>query len=155
MGYCHSWQLFPGYFLDERKIQNCESHTLKSKKLILLVAATTGYQTRAFAEAARDLKIELILATDRCHVLDDPWGDHAIALKFDQPEESVAALTSLKVDGVVGLGDRQSWIAALAAEMLRVPFHPADAALTAIDKNLARQSMAAAGLPVPDYYVVP
>jgi biotin carboxylase len=120
-----------------------------------LVAATTGYQTRAFAEAARDLEIELILATDRCHVLEDPWGDHAIALKFDQPEESAAALAGLRVDGVVGLGDRQAWIAALAAQKLGVPFHPADAAMTAIDKNLARQSMAGARLPVPEYYVVP
>jgi len=43
---------------------------------LLLFAATTGYQIRSFAEAARRLGISLTLATDRCHVLEDPWGDH-------------------------------------------------------------------------------
>jgi len=35
-------------------------------KRVLLVAATTGYQVREFAEAARALDVELVLATDRC-----------------------------------------------------------------------------------------
>jgi hypothetical protein len=34
-------------------------------KRVLFFAATTGYQVREFAEAARALDIELILATDR------------------------------------------------------------------------------------------
>src|SRR5690606_8253394 len=38
---------------------------------VLVCAATTGYQVRAFDEAAGALGIELQLATDRCHVLDD------------------------------------------------------------------------------------
>ena len=38
----------------------------------LLVAMTTGYQTRAFGEAADQLGVELVLATDRCHQLGDP-----------------------------------------------------------------------------------
>ena len=46
-------------------------------KRVLLIGATTGYQTRVFADAAERLGYELVLATDRCHVLDDPWGDHA------------------------------------------------------------------------------
>ncbi len=53
---------------------------------VLLVAATTGYQTRMFVEAAARAGIELLLATDRCHVLEDPWGDHAIPIRFDDPQ---------------------------------------------------------------------
>jgi len=34
-----------------------------------LIAATTGYQTRAFAEAAERLGVDVTLATDRCHIL--------------------------------------------------------------------------------------
>ena len=41
---------------------------------LLLVAATTGYQVRVFADAARQLGVDVTLATDRCHVLDDPWA---------------------------------------------------------------------------------
>src|SRR6202795_2917254 len=53
---------------------------------LLLFAATTGYQTRIFADAAKRLGLEVTLATDRCHVLEDPWGDHAIPVRFEDPE---------------------------------------------------------------------
>src|SRR6185436_8099230 len=59
---------------------------------LLLFAATTGYQIRVFAEAARRMALDLTLATDRCHILDDPWGDRAVAVKFDRVPESVNAL---------------------------------------------------------------
>ena len=54
-------------------------------KKILLVASTTGYQIREFYEAARALGIELVLATDRCHILDNPWGDDAASVRFEDP----------------------------------------------------------------------
>src|SRR5258708_1952594 len=53
---------------------------------ILLLASKLGYQTRVFDEAARRLGFELVMATDRCHVLEDPWGDHAVAVRFEEPE---------------------------------------------------------------------
>src|SRR5213078_2220451 len=47
-------------------------------KHLLLFAATTGYQIRVFAEAARRVGAEVTLATDRCHIMDDPWGDRSL-----------------------------------------------------------------------------
>ncbi|MGH9664674.1 MAG: hypothetical protein ACRD9L_09650 [Bryobacteraceae bacterium] len=61
-------------------------------KHLLLIASTTGYQTKAFAGAAQRLGFELTLATDRCHVLDDPWGDRAIALRFEAPIAAAEAI---------------------------------------------------------------
>src|SRR5262245_11607471 len=55
-------------------------------KRILLFASKTGYQVREFASAAEALGVELVLATDRCHILEDPWGDRAIPVPFDYPE---------------------------------------------------------------------
>ena len=52
---------------------------------ILLVASTTGYQVRSFADAAERVGAELVPATNRCHVLDDPWADRAVSIGFDQP----------------------------------------------------------------------
>ena len=49
---------------------------------ILLLATTTGYQTRAFGDAAEGLGVELVFATDRCHVIDDPWQDGAIPIRL-------------------------------------------------------------------------
>ena len=57
-------------------------------KRLLLIAATTGYQLRAFTDAAERCGYEVAPATDRCHNLEDPWGDHAIPLRFQHPERA-------------------------------------------------------------------
>jgi biotin carboxylase len=121
-------------------------------KHLLLFAATTGYQIRVFADAAQRLGVDVTLATDRCHILDDPWGDRAIAVKFDQIEESLKALRGMRVDGVAAVGDRPAVLAAAAAEMLGVPFHPWAAALACNDKHRARQLLQAAGMRVPAFF---
>src|ERR1051326_8879870 len=92
-------------------------------KHLLLFAATTGYQIRTFADAARRVGAELTLATDRCHVLDDPWGDHAVAVKFDRIAESVDVLRGSRFDGIVAVGDRPAVLASEAAVALGLPFH--------------------------------
>jgi biotin carboxylase len=122
-------------------------------KRLLLIGATTGYQTRAFAGAAGRLGFELVLATDRCHVLDDPWGDRAIPLRFEDPRgaaETLAAQTG--VDGLVAVGDRPAYIAALAAELMGIPYNSPDSVAASRNKFLARQRFRAAGLPVPDFH---
>lgn len=119
---------------------------------LLLIGATTGYQTRAFAEAAQRLGYELVLATDRCHVLNDPWGDGALALRFEDPESAAAALArQTAVDGVVALGDRPGYIAALAAERMGLRYSSPDAVAASRNKFLARERFRAAGLPVPRF----
>jgi biotin carboxylase len=121
---------------------------------LLLFAATTGYQIRTFADAARRVGAELTLATDRCHVLDDPWGDHAIAVKFDRIGESVDALRGLRFNGVAAVGDRPAVMAAAAAEALGVAFHPLAAAHACHDKQLSRALFGAAGMRVPQFFEV-
>jgi len=126
-----------------------------SRKRILLVAQTTGYQARVFADAARRLDLDLELATDRCHVLDDPWADQAVAVRFESPEESVEVLAAaLRCDGVVGVGDRPSHLAALVAERWGVPGHPPAAVAACRNKFLARERFREAGLSVPEYFRV-
>ena len=120
---------------------------------VLLLATTTGYQTRAFGEAAERLGVDLVYATDRCNVLDDPWQDAALAIRFQHEHESIAAIAQAAVakpiDGVLAVGDRPSIIAAATCETLRLPWHPVDAVLAARSKLLTRQRLANAGLPVP------
>jgi biotin carboxylase len=130
---------------------------------ILLIAATTGYQTRAFAEAASRLGVEVTLATDRCHVLEDPWRDRAVAIRFEEPEESARVLAALvdtaalphRPDGVVAVADRSTTIAALAAERLGLPWHPPAAVALCRNKRLMRDAFARAGLGVPKNFAVP
>ncbi len=125
-------------------------------KRLLLIGATTGYQTRVFAEAAERLGFELVLATDRCHVLDDPWGDRAIALRFEDPEGAAQTLAAeARVDGIVAVGDRPAYIAALAAERLGIPYNSSDSVHASRNKFLARERFRAARLLVPEFHRVP
>src|SRR6266481_7338374 len=99
------------------------------RKRLLLFTSKLGYQTRSFDDAAAELGVELIFVTDRCHQLEDPWGDRAIAVHFESPE--VAAYTVLeevrrnsqrpngqRVDGILALGDRPAVAAAYVARGL-------------------------------------
>jgi biotin carboxylase len=121
--------------------------------VLLLFASTTGYQIRVFADAARRLGVDLALATDRCHILDDPWGDRAVPVRFDRVAESLAVLRErdLKVDGVASVGDQPAVMAAAAGEMYGVPFHPYAAALACRNKHLARNLFRNAGMRVPGF----
>jgi predicted ATP-grasp superfamily ATP-dependent carboligase len=119
---------------------------------VLLVAATTGYQVREFAEAARAVDVELVLATDRCHILENPWGDDAAPVRFEEPGPGIQALAARgPFDGILAVGDRPACVAAQAAERLRLRFHSAEAARAAANKLLARERFRAAGMPVPTF----
>ncbi len=120
---------------------------------VLLCATTTGYQTRSFDDAAAELGIELVLATDRCDHLDDPWRDRAIPVRFHDEAASCAAVLHAvgqrRLDGVIAVGDRPVVVAALVAERRGVPFHQVDGARASRDKRLFRERMRDAGLPGP------
>jgi biotin carboxylase len=120
---------------------------------VLLLATTTGYQTRAFGEAAGRLGVELVFATDRCSVLEDPWQDEALAIRFYDEAASVETIVAhakvRPIHGVVAVGDRPTGIAARAARALGLKGHPHDAVVTARHKLLTRQRLRDAGLTVP------
>lgn len=126
---------------------------------LLLLANTTGYQTRSFGEAARTLGVELVFGTDRCHRLDDPWQDAALPLRFDHVREAADAIAEFArrkpVHGIVAVGDKPTMTAALAAELLGLPWHPLDAARICQDKFLARRQLCAAGLASPRFVCAP
>src|SRR5271170_272232 len=102
----------------------------ESSKRVLLFASKLGYQTRSFADAARKLNVELVYVTDRCHQLDDPWGDRAIPVHFENPEAAAYDVMERarvdKIDGILALGDRPAVAAAYAARGLGLSYnHPA------------------------------
>ena len=132
------------------------------RRRVLLVAATTGYQLRACDAAARAAGVELVLATDRCHVLDDPWRDGAIPVRFKGETAAADAVRAVRaaaerrpLDGVLAVGDGPAVIAAAVAEALGLRGHPAAAARAAADKLLTRRRLQAHGLPVPWFHVLP
>jgi biotin carboxylase len=121
-------------------------------KKVALFAATTGYQVHEFAAAAEALGVELVLATDRCHILDDPWADRAAPVRFDEPQRGIEALAERgPFDGILAVGDRPAEAAAQAAVRLGLRFHPPDAVRAAGDKFETRRRFQGAGLRVPAF----
>ena len=110
---------------------------------VLLLSHTTGYQLRAFNDAAEKLGVDLVFATDRCDKLDDPWQDRAVAVRFHALNESVHAIVERHlrqpVDGVIAVGDRPVILAARSAAALGLPFHSVSgaAASAARDRRLS------------------
>jgi biotin carboxylase len=124
-------------------------------KRLLLLSTTTGYQATEFRRAAERLGVPLVLATDRCHVLEDPWGDGAVPIRLENAAESAQAVVEFARDnpvaGLAAIGDPVTTIAALAARDLGLGFHPPEAVEACRNKFLARERYRAAGLPVPWY----
>lgn len=125
----------------------------------LLVAATTGYQVRSFNDAADRLGAELVLATDRCHRLDDPWRDGAVPIRFHDEAAAaraiVEAAAGAPIEAVLAVGDRPALVGARAARALGLPGHPPEAVRTAGNKLLTRRRLRSAGLSAPWFQSVP
>jgi biotin carboxylase len=125
---------------------------------VLLLSTTTGYQLRSFGDSAERLGLELLLATDRCDHLDDPWRDGAIAVRFHDEELSLRqileATAARPLSGVIAVGDRPTVLAARVAEALGLPGNPAEAANATRSKKAMRRRFDAAGLRTPWYFHV-
>jgi phosphoribosylaminoimidazole carboxylase (NCAIR synthetase) len=127
-------------------------------KRVLLLATTTGYQTRSFNRAAAALDIDLVFGLDRCRGLADPWGDRSLVVRYDDAPRSLEAILSAArerpIDGVIALGDQPTVLAAQTAAALGLPFHSPAAARASRNKLETREHFAAAGLPVPSFFCV-
>ncbi len=123
---------------------------------LLILASKLGYQTRSFAEAARSLDVEVVFASDRCHQLEDPWADGAIAVRFDQPEEAARRIVQQSlvrpVDGLIALGDRPTTTAAFAARALGIEYNSPESVENCRSKLRQREILRDAGLPVPGFF---
>ncbi len=136
------------------KIPQHATQKIRQKRLLLL-CTTTGYQTRAFVEAAEKLDLRVAFGSDRCWKLDDPWRDGALALRFENPCESAQAIIeyarSYPVDAVVALGDRATVTAAHACRQLGLTYNSPDAVEVCRDKYQARVRLKSAGLKIPSF----
>ena len=122
---------------------------------LLIFTAKLGYQTGSFDEAARRLGVDLVFVTDRCHQLDDPWGDRAIPVHFESPDTAAYAVLEAvrgqgqSIDGILALGDRPAIAAAYAARGLGLLYNHPAAVEACRSKLRMREVFREAGLRVP------
>ena len=128
-------------------------------KRLLLFTAKLGYQTRSFEDATRKLGVHLVYVTDRCHQLEDPWGDQAIAVHFESPEAAaysvVESLRGQDVAGILALGDRPAAAAAYAARCLGIRYNHPAAVEACRSKLRMKEVFRDAGLRVPWFRNLP
>jgi biotin carboxylase len=143
---------------DARREAGGASREAGGARRVLVLSHTTGYQLRAFNDAAAALGIEILFATDRCQKLDDPWQDRAVAVRFHELDASVDAIVERAsrepIAGVIAVGDRPVILAARAAEALGLPWHSVAGATASTDKCRSRTLIAAAGLPSPRFRIL-
>ena len=130
-----------------------------NSKRVLVFAGKLGYQTRSFDDAARKLGVALSFVTDRCHQLEDPWGDRAIAVHFESPEAAAytvleAARAGERIDGILALGDRPAEAAAYVARGLGLSYNHPLAVEACRSKLRMREVFRDAGLRVPWFRAV-
>ena len=126
---------------------------------LMLLYTTTGYEARDFVQTARRLGVETVLGSDRCDVLDDPWEDDAVALRFHQPEEAaeriMERINRQPVDAILPVGDTPLLAAARASKRLGMIHNAPDAVLASRNKYLMRLRLQAAGAQVPSFKCFP
>ena len=119
---------------------------------VLLITPPGSYRVRAFLEAARDLGIEMLVASEGGHSLVPEISGGLRVDLADAPsviERVVSAHRDQPISGVVATDDATVEIANRAAAALGLPHNAPSAARITRRKDLARTALAAAGLPVP------
>jgi biotin carboxylase len=123
---------------------------------------TTTYRAEDFLQAAADLGLEVVYATDRCHVLDElgavPMPGDSLVLDFrDVPGsvEKIADYASKKAVGaVIAVDDQTAPIAALAQAALDLPHNAPAGAAASKDKLRMRLMLARSGVLQPRFVAV-
>lgn len=123
---------------------------------ILLVAPSGSYRTFAYIEAAQSLGIDLLVASSGRHSLVTPLVG-GLHLDVDDPaalQRLLEAGRESPFAGVIATDDQTVEIASRVAEALGLAHNPLGAARFSRRKDLARQCLDKAGLPVPRHRVV-
>lgn len=122
---------------------------------ILLIAPHDSYRTAPFLAAARARDVEVLIASEAKHSL---VSAYAQGLHIDLGDSQTSLQTILReararpLAAVLGSDDASTELAALAANELGLPHNPPAAARIARRKDLARERLAQAGVPVPRHW---
>ena len=119
---------------------------------VLLLTPPGSYRVHAYLEAARDLGIGMIVASEGEYSLVPGLGD-GLRIEFADTEavigQVVRAHRDRPIAGVVATDDGTVELANRVAAALGLAHNAASAARITRRKDLARAALAAAGLPVP------
>ena len=123
---------------------------------LLLIAPPNSYRTVAYLESARQQGVDVLVASEGKHSL---VGEIAAGLHLDLSapdalEILLEAARDQPFSGVVATDDTTVELGSRIAQALGLPHNEPQAARISRYKDLSRQALADAGVPVPEFYVV-
>jgi len=125
---------------------------------VLVILPTATYRASDFVEAASDLGVGLVVASEQGHVLAEQMGDGFLLIDCGDPRAAADAIVHLAerrpLDAVVAADDQGVVIAALAAQRLGLAHNPPEAAAATRDKSVMRRLLADAGVPQPRFEIL-
>src|SRR5437667_12047970 len=123
-------------------------------RLLLLLPATT-YRAEAFLEAARKLKLDLVVGSKRAAMLEDVGDTVFLPMNTHDWEQAVRSVVEFArttpINVVVGVDDHTAVVAAAMSAALGLPHNPVAAVAAARNKHRMRELLHAQGLPVPRF----
>jgi hypothetical protein len=122
----------------------------------MLILPTETYRATAFLHAARDLDLDVVIASNEAPTLATLMEGHVLTLDLHHPDESAERSAvfaqTWPVDAVVGVDEASVVTAATVAERLLTPrSNPVAAVQATRDKRLLRNVLTGAGLAQPRY----
>jgi len=116
---------------------------------------TTTYRTAAFVEAARQIGVELTVASEEPSALQATSLGGLITLPLNDPQgsatEAFLFAKRYPLAAVVGVDDDTAIVAAVIAQRLGLKGNPVHAMQAARDKHQQRELLAKAGVPIPRF----
>ena len=129
-------------------------YTISMPRLLLLLPTTT-YRTAAFVEAARQIGVELTVASEEPSALQATSLGGLVTLPLQDPQRAAteAFLFAKKypIAAVAGVDDDTAIVAAVIAQRLGLKGNPVHAVQAARDKHQQRELLAKAGVPIPRF----
>jgi len=131
-------------------------YSRKAHSRILLIAPQNSYRTVAYLESARQQGVDVLVASEGKYSL---VGEIAAGLHLDLSapdalEILLGAARDQPFSGVVATDDTTVELGSRIAQALGLPHNEPQAARISRYKDLSRQALADAGVPVPECYVV-
>jgi biotin carboxylase len=139
-----------------RRRRLCLTVGRQEKTRLLLIVPPNSYRTAPYLEAARRLGVAATVASDGRFSLVSEIAE-GLHVDLDDPaavERLLAANAASPFTGVVATDDASVELASRVAQALNLPHNPPHAARLSRRKDLARQALAAAGVPVPRFRLI-
>jgi len=128
----------------------------KAPSRLLLIVPPNSYRTVAYLEAARQHGVEVLVASEGKYSLvgEIAGGLHLNLSAPDALDRLLEASRDRPFNGVVATDDATVELGSRVAQALGLPHNAPQAARISHFKHLSRQTLAAAGVPVPDFRIV-